>query len=166
MRRVAVAVVVSLAVMSAGTAHAEPRSIHDSIGIDRLGSADPSTLSKPTRHNVKDCSEAVAGANLPNAILTGCDLAGANLASADLTGATLTGANLSRTDLTTSILSNAILTDVDLSGADLSDAIMVGANLTGANLDNVSGWDLAEGTAAATFCDTTMPDGNVYDRDC
>ena len=58
----------------AGTVDAEPRSIHESIGIDTLGSADTSTLSKPTRKNVKDCSEAVVGANLENAILTGCNL--------------------------------------------------------------------------------------------
>ena len=71
--------IATIAVTGAGTVDAEPRSIHESIGIDTLGSADPSTLSKPTRKNVKDCSEAVAGANLPNAILTGCNLAGANL---------------------------------------------------------------------------------------
>ncbi len=69
----------------AGTVDAEPRSIHESIGIDTLGSADTSTLSKPTRKNVKDCSEAVAGANLENAILTGCNLAGADLIGANLT---------------------------------------------------------------------------------
>ena len=78
-RALAVAVIATIAVTGAGTVDAEPRSIHESIGIDTLGSADPSTLSKPTRKNVKDCSEAVAGANLPNAILTGCNLAGADL---------------------------------------------------------------------------------------
>ncbi len=75
-RALAVAVIATIAVTGAGTVDAEPRSIHESIGIDTLGSADTSTLSKPTRKNVKDCSEAVAGANLPNAILTGCNLAG------------------------------------------------------------------------------------------
>ena len=56
--------IATIAVTGAGTVDAEPRSIHESIGIDTLGSADPSTLSKPTRKNMKDCSEAVAGANL------------------------------------------------------------------------------------------------------
>ena len=45
----------------AGTVDAEPRSIHESIGIDTLNDLpNPSTLSKPTRKNMKDCSEAVA----------------------------------------------------------------------------------------------------------
>ncbi len=56
-------------------------------GSTRSDQPTPSTLSKPTRINVKDCSEAVAGANLPNAILTGCNLAGADLIGANLYGA-------------------------------------------------------------------------------
>ena len=67
--------------MGAGTLNAEPRSTSDSVRID--------TLSTAVRQNVKDCSEAVAFANLPNAILTGCDLTNANLTNANLTGANL-----------------------------------------------------------------------------
>ena len=89
----------------AGTVDAEPRSIHESIGIDTLSDLpNTSTLSKPTRINVKDCSEAVAGANLPNAILTGCNLADANLSNANLTGASLRGANLAAANLSGVIL--------------------------------------------------------------
>jgi uncharacterized protein YjbI with pentapeptide repeats len=94
----------TIAVTGAGTVHAEPRSIHESIGIDTLASADTSTLSKPTRKNVKDCSEAVADAHLPNAILTACDLADAELYFANLVGATLTRANLADANLADTIL--------------------------------------------------------------
>ena len=73
--------------MGAGTLNAEPRSTSDSVRID--------TLSTAVRQNVKDCSEAVAGANLPNAILTGCNLTERDLIGVNLYGATLTDANLS-----------------------------------------------------------------------
>ena len=125
MRALAAAVIATIAVTGAGTVHAEPRSIHESIGIDTLGSADTSTLSKPTRKNVKDCSEAVADAYLVNAILTGCNLAGANLTGADLTGVNLYGADLGTVNLT----------DADLSFADLYNA----------DLNNVIGWDTVKG---------------------
>ena len=39
-RALAAAVIATIAVTGAGTVDAEPRSIHESIGIDTLGSAD------------------------------------------------------------------------------------------------------------------------------
>ena len=110
-----------------GTLNAEPRSIHNSIGIN--------TLSSATRSNLKDCSEAVAGGNLPNAILTGCDLSGADLKGTNLFGATLTDVDLA----------NANLTASNLGGADLNNANLAGANLAGANLRGVANWNSVHG---------------------
>jgi uncharacterized protein YjbI with pentapeptide repeats len=103
------------------------------------------TLEHEEKNQRIDLSSAVlSGANL-----TGANLTGADLSRADLTGASLTGADLSRADLSRA----------RLVGADLSRADLTGANLTGANLSEV---DLS----GVKFCNTTMPDGTINNRDC
>ena len=123
--------------MGAGTLNAEPRSTSDSVRID--------TLSTAIRVNLKNCSEAVAGANLPNAILARCNLSGA-----DLSGASMARANLSDANLI-----DANLSEVNLFGANLS-----GANLSGANLTGVFGWSTMKGKDSIKGLDTAtgVPD--------
>ena len=161
MRALAVAVIATIAVTGAGTVDAEPRSIHESIGIDTLGSADTSTLSKPIRINVRDCSEAVAGANLPNAILPGCKLAGAYLFGANLYAANLTSTNLNFANLAFANLAFTNLTQAGLSGANLAFANLTGADLSGANLGGaalygVTGWDSVKGKGSIVGLDAAV----------
>jgi uncharacterized protein YjbI with pentapeptide repeats len=97
--------------------------------------------------------EALKGASLDFAFLTGADLTGADLAftgisRANLTGAILTRANLTGADLTFTVLNRADLTDADLTGAALIGADLAGAVLTGANLTSAvwpSGTPIPEG---------------------
>jgi hypothetical protein len=69
----------------------------------------------------------------------------------NLSGASLTDANLSGANLNSADLSGVDLRGVDLSGVDLSDAAFA---------------TKAENLDRATFCNTTMPDGTVNNRDC
>ncbi len=91
-----------------------------------------------------------SGADLSNACLEGTNIKYANLRRANLSGANLKGTNLAETDLSCADLRNA-----DLSGANISNANLTDANLLGANLSGV----IQEGTL---FCNTTMPDGSIY----
>jgi len=79
--------------------------------------------------------------------------------STNLTGADLTWANLTNADLTGANLTNADLTEANLTNADLTNANLTLANLTGANLSE-DNWRKAK------FCQTTMPDGTLNNRDC
>ncbi len=66
-------------------------------------------------------------------------------------------------------LSQADLYGVDLGNANLRGANLRGANLRGSNLTeaNLSGALLrAAKLYQANFCDTTMPDGSINNRDC
>jgi uncharacterized protein YjbI with pentapeptide repeats len=86
--------------------------------------------------------------------LTGADLTWANLTNADLVEADLTNAKLALANLTGANLTGANVTGADLAEADLTNAKLVLANLSKGN------W------REARFCQTTMPDGTVNNRDC
>lgn len=90
----------------------------------------------------------------PEVVWTEC-----NLRDADLKGANLAGALLHGVDLAGADLSGA-----DLTNADLSKVYAEGANLTDANLEGalVNGGDIH----LATYCNTTMPDGNTANGGC
>jgi len=109
----------------------------------------------------------------------GCDLRGVDLTGADLIGVNLTEADLSRADLWKTYLSNANLEKAVLEKADLrftylNKANLQSSNLTDANLKfanlvsarmhgaTLSNADLTN----AKFCETTMPDGSINNRDC
>ncbi len=98
-------------------------------------------------------------ADLGGANLWGSNLRGANLLVANLGGANLRGANLRGADLGGAYLRGANLRGADLGGAYLVEANLRGANLTGANLGGTY-------LERATFCQTTMPDGNINNIDC
>ncbi len=89
------------------------------------------------------------GAFVSETMLRGGFLRGADLTSADLQGADLRFAILSGATLSNAKLNNAVLT-----GATLSDVDLSGANLEGVNLD------------FAFLCNTTMPNGEVENRNC
>jgi hypothetical protein len=121
------------------------------------------------------------GADLRGADLHDAKLDRADLTKADLSGAKMSDANLSRADLHWADLRNAdlhgaALSGAYLSGADLREADLRGANLTKADLReaNLRGANLRKAVlseaklelADAKFCNTTMPDGTVNNRDC
>lgn len=132
----------------------------------------------------------LSGANLSHALLGGARSqraqmsgAGSNFANADFTGASLKGAQLFGD------FQGADFSDADLQGADIS-GFAAGArgadgetqlhtgpanfdgrvNLSGANLRNGSffGQKIMSGGgfAGAILCRTTLPDGEVSNRDC
>jgi uncharacterized protein YjbI with pentapeptide repeats len=107
-------------------------------------------------------------ADLRGAGLVGTDLREADLFRADLREANLHGAKLGEADLRWANLSKAHLISADLSGADLLRAHLHEANLTGVDLSraDLTGAKL-DGTKLenAKFCQTTMPDGTVNNRD-
>jgi uncharacterized protein YjbI with pentapeptide repeats len=105
------------------------------------------------------------GANLHGLDLSNMDLYSANLSSTYLASANLTGANLNYAYMPGTNLTRANLSDATILGADLSDDSFIDANLTGVDL-----YDTAVGYGVnfygATLCNTTFPDGNVYDSGC
>jgi hypothetical protein len=106
---------------------------------------------------------------LPGANLTTADLSRADLTNANLSGAKLVKAKLPKANLTTVDLSNAKLIGADLSGATLYGTNLTTANLSGANLASaiLSGTDETSlDLTSVTFCQTTMPDGTLNNRDC
>ncbi|MGB3491182.1 MAG: pentapeptide repeat-containing protein [Elainellaceae cyanobacterium] len=118
-------------------------------------------------------------ANLSDTDLSGADFTVANLFQANLDRANLSGANFSGVDL-----SSATLRDADLSGANLTNAVFVGSDLAGANLENVywTGADFKDtdlskvnltgvqfrgvDLTGVVLCQTTMPSGDISNRDC
>ena len=99
------------------------------------------------------------GCDLNGSSLSGNILRGANLKKASMRGADLRGTDLHEAKLREADLRGADLQRADLRGADLSNAEMRyadlnKANMKGANLINTK------------FCNTTMPDGSIANRDC
>ena len=106
------------------------------------------------------------GVDLERAVLSEANLSEANLNKANLDhakfdGAVLRGADLRETDLGTANLRGTDLRDAILgSGGDVNKANFWEADLRGAVLDGV------RNLARARFCNTTMPDGSISNRDC
>ena len=131
-----------------------------------LGSAD---LSNANLSNAD-----LSNANLSNANLSNADLSDVYLRIADLGSADLGSANLGNADLRSANLSNANLSNANLSNADLDYANLGSADLRNTNLRNtnlrntnltkakLNGADMS----GAKFCNTTMPDGRINNRDC
>jgi Pentapeptide repeats (8 copies)/AAA ATPase domain len=106
----------------------------------------------------------LSGADLSEAILSEAILSGANLSEANLIGAILIEADLIGANLIGAILIGAILIEANLSEANLSEANLGLANLSEADL---SGAILSkEQENLAELCKTTLPDGNISNRDC
>ena len=93
-------------------------------------------------------------ANLIGTNLVEVDLRGADLRCADLFGADLFGSDLRGADLRGAYLFEANLDGIDLRGVNLKNADLKGANLMGTQFKGI------------TFCETTMPDGYIENRDC
>lgn len=93
-------------------------------------------------------------ANLPN-----IDLKNADLTSAELNDAILQKANLENTKLIDAKLKGANLIDANLKNADLRLADLTDATLTDAKLESAN-------LKGSTFCNTTMPDGTLSNKDC
>ena len=68
-------------------------------------------------------------------------------------------ANVSGAALRKTVLIGAGLRNADLSGANLSGANLAGSNLSGTNLNQ-------DYMIGAILCNTTMPDGSVFDNSC
>jgi len=104
------------------------------------------------------------GAELQGAIVEDADLRKAILSGANFYKASLSGANLLDASLSGTYLLKADLLYANLSGADLHEAELRGADLRNANLQNA---DLRRAIlSGAKFCNTTMPDGSINNRDC
>lgn len=107
------------------------------------------------------------GANVSWAILTGATAAFASFVDANLSnaswrdgaaiGARFDGADLHRIDLRRTNLRASSFVGADLRYAQLAGVDFTDADLTGAN------WRRATGIAAATFSNTTCPDGTNSD---
>ncbi len=107
----------------------------------------------------------------PGSTRAGCDFAGRAFAGQDHNGSIFRGidgreANFNSTDNQGSIFAEACLQGARfrramLDGATWEDACLFGADFTGAELDEDDPL-----FAEARFCNTTMPDGSVNDRDC
>jgi uncharacterized protein YjbI with pentapeptide repeats len=122
------------------------------------------------------------GATLDGVNFGGKDMNAAKLRAASLRGANLadivlTRADLRKADLRDADLGNAYLDGADLTGADLRGASVFGAYLKGTKLKGarLQGVDLSyvQGISAsqvlksqAKLCKTTLPDGNVSNRNC
>jgi hypothetical protein len=107
---------------------------------------------------VKD-KKSLNGINAEEAHLTNIQLKDADLTSAKLNNTILQKANLEnaqlfQAELKGADLISANLKNADLRLADLTDATLTDANLTDANLEG------------AKFCNTTMPDGTLSNKDC
>ena len=111
----------------------------------------------------------LARIELPQADLSHCNLSMANLRQANLSGANLQGADLRAADLQ----------HANLRGANLQGSNLQGANLRNAELWEVQWWDAdlseaelwwadvhLEDLEGAHLCQTIMPDGQQFDRDC
>ncbi|MDG2197421.1 MAG: pentapeptide repeat-containing protein [SAR324 cluster bacterium] len=99
------------------------------------------------------------GCDLNGTSLSGNILRGANLKKASLRGADLRGTDLHEAKLREADLRGADLQRADLRGADLSNAEMRYADLNKANIKGAS-------LINTKFCNTTMPDGSIANRDC
>ncbi|MDG2195924.1 MAG: caspase family protein [SAR324 cluster bacterium] len=93
-------------------------------------------------------------AKLSESNLNQSNLSGANLQNTNLRSAYLRGANVSASNLSGAILISTDLRDVNLLGANLTATILLSADLQGASM------------LGAKFCNTTMPDGSIANRDC
>jgi uncharacterized protein YjbI with pentapeptide repeats len=143
-------------------------------------------FSNDTLFNTAFVSANLSGANLSGAKmdgtnLTGADLTGANLADAGIDGSdpeapaiNLSYADLTKADLTGSDLTRANLTSADLTGANLTGATVEFSNFTATNLTNANLTGIGPNPATVrgllssqnTICNTTMPGGDISNRDC
>jgi hypothetical protein len=107
----------------------------------------------------------------PGSTRAGCDFAGRSFAGEDHNGSTFRGidgrnASFTATDNHGSVFAEACLQEArfrraKLDGSTWGGACLFGADFTGADLgDDLTLFD------NALFCNTTMPDGSVNDRDC
>jgi uncharacterized protein YjbI with pentapeptide repeats len=120
-------------------------------------------------------------ADLSNAILEGSQLRGVDLSGANLSGCRLSDSAMEYVDLSNANLTDARLYETGLANVDLTNACLFGsmfgdnfslveANLTNVNL-SIARIHIPLGVnnprlRGAIFCNTTMPDGSVYNSNC
>jgi hypothetical protein len=117
------------------------------------------------------CGTRSCAAPEPGSTRSQCDFAGRFFAAHDLNGSIFRGIDGREADFTAADLHGSIFAEACLQGASFrsarldgstwGDACLFGADFTGADL----GGD-APLFNEARFCDTTMPDGSINDRDC
>lgn len=112
----------------------------------------------------------LSGTNLSGSVLAGSDLKYSSLATANLSGSILSRGNFSHANLMWADLSHTHLTDANLANSILTYANLSNAKLSNTNLAGVSLKD-ARGLAQeqldqAKLCKTTLPNGEISNRDC
>ncbi len=112
--------------------------------------------------NLRESS--LQGAKAMSVNLMGADLRGADLRWADFRNAKFMGAKLQGANLKGANLQNANLMGAKLMGAKLKEADLQGAQLQGADLSQSNTLDA--NFQHTLFCNTTMPDGQLENRDC
>ena len=116
----------------------------------------------------KECVECdLRDMDMRGADLTEASLTGVILHNADLRYSDLGKANLSKADLRKAILWGADLRGANLRGVDLREARLISANLRHSDLSGANLTDARNANSSgAKFCNTTMPDGSIANRDC
>lgn len=105
--------------------------------------------------------------NLEGANAQGANFSGSKLSNMNISKADFSGANLSSTTWTAGALLQSNLTGANLQGLvgkwsfEFNSNDLRNANLTGAKIDGLEKPDYGN-----KFCNTTMPDGTISNRDC
>ncbi len=114
-------------------------------------------LSNHNRNSMYMVNANAQGANFSGSTLSNMFISKANLSGANLSSTTYSGGIIGSTNLTGANLQGMVgKHGFSFNGNDLRDA-----NLTGAKLRNLEG-----AYPPNKFCNTTMPDGTISNRDC
>jgi uncharacterized protein YjbI with pentapeptide repeats len=99
-------------------------------------------------------------------LLKGVDLSDLKLTKIVLKNANLEGVDLSGSDLVGAVLDDTNLTGATMEGTDLTAAELKKADLTNVDLRTTKGVNRENLLNEATLCNTTLPNGEVINKDC